>query len=149
MRRTMKTLTVTIFLFACLSACSSAPEPTPADPTLQAALDSTMQQNADLERLTVHMVPAGGSDVCAIASTDKHRIGRPSDPEDLRVLSTGRKIVLEEGSALDVTVPICVVSGKPRAVVGVTFRDAIAKDRPQMVARAEAIAQSLEASMPK
>ena len=71
------------------------------------------------------------------------RRGKPSDPEDLEAMRTGRQVVLDEPGALDVTVPILVKDGRPTAVAGVTLRAATDANRDVMVARARKIAEQL------
>ena len=72
------------------------------------------------------------------------RRGKPSDPEDLEALKTGKEVILEEPGAIDVTVPILVVDGKATAVSGVTLAFQEGADRDALVSEARAIAQELE-----
>ena len=52
-------------------------------------------------------------------------------------------IVLDESGALDVTVPILRVNGKPTAVTGVTLRMEEGANRGALVNKARAIAEEL------
>ena len=111
---------------------------------VQKVLDGVASQHANLKRLTLHAIPANGSGCTQIASTVSARRGKPSDPEDLEALSTGKETVLDEPDAIDVTVPILVTDGKPMAVAGVTLAMGEGADRDALVGEARAIAQELE-----
>jgi hypothetical protein len=105
----------------------------------QQLVDSVVQRYPDISRLTIHATPAGESQCRVIASTNATRLGTSSDPEDLDALRTGEPVVLEEPDALDVTVPVLPIDGKHTAVVGVTLRKPIDKDKG--VERAKHIAK--------
>jgi hypothetical protein len=94
-------------------------------------------------RLTLHAVPEGKTECTQVASTAKKRRGKPSDPEDLEAMKTGRQVVLDEPGAIDVTVPILRKGNKPTAVAGVTLRAAEGADRAALVNEARAIAEEL------
>ena len=110
----------------------------------QIIVDRVSSGHESLERLTLHAVPAGKTECTQIASTMVERRGKPSDPEDLEALGTGQEIVLDEDGAVDVTVPILVVDGKPTAIAGVTLTMEEGADRDALVEEARAIAQELE-----
>lgn len=108
----------------------------------QKVLDGVASKHTNVKRLTLHAVPAGG-ECTQIASTMASRRGKPSDPEDLEALSTGKEVVLDEEGAIDVTVPILMKDGKPTAVAGVTLAMAEGADREKLIGEARAIAQEL------
>lgn len=113
----------------------------------QAVIDQVAAKHADLKRLTLHAVPTGKEACTQIASTMASRRGKPSDPEDLKALETGEEVKLDEGGALDLTVPIRMVDGKPTAVAGVTITHGEGADAEALVNKARAIAKELEAAL--
>lgn len=130
-------------LVAALGACASSSEGITPFAKAQTVVDTVAARHADLVRLTLHAVPSGSSECTQLASTVPGRVGKPSDPEDLTALETGTLVVLEEPDALDVTVPILLVDGRPTAVAGVTLRVEAHSDRAVLVGRAKAIAEEL------
>ena len=119
---------------ASTSSCSDCKE-------AQTVVESVQKQNPDCSRLTVHCADGGSAKVCA--STDAARIGKPSDPEDLQAMQTGKPVVLDEAGALDVTVPIRQKDGKFQSACGVTLKSA-GMTRDQLVAKANTIAKAVE-----
>ncbi|MFY9343319.1 MAG: hypothetical protein WAT39_12560 [Planctomycetota bacterium] len=142
----MRTALPAFTLFAALTAgCAS----TSADaaPSPQAVVEAVASENPDVTRLTVHC-KKGEAAPAVCASTAKERIGTPSDPEDLRVLASGKIEVIEEGGAIDVTVPIDCKMGDCKSVCGVTLKGAsLTKD--VAVEKAKAIAKAVEARLGK
>lgn len=129
-----------------LAACASTDAgPYPA---AQEVLDEVAARHPGLVRLTLHAVPAGGTQCTQLASTMPERRGRPSDPEDLEAMQTGHEVVLDEPGAVDVTVAILrAADGKPTAVAGVTLRSAEGTDRDALIQRARSIAGELAAAV--
>jgi len=130
-----------LFLVTVLAACASmksAPYP-----EAQKIIDRIADRHPDLVRLTLHAVPAGKTQCTQLASTMAERRGKPSDPEDLDAMKTGKEIVLDEPGAIDVTVPILRKDGKPTAIAGVTLKATAGVNRDALVKRARVIAQEL------
>jgi hypothetical protein len=100
-------------------------------------------------RLTLHAVPQGRTECTQIASTIPERRGKPSDPEDIEAMRTGRMVVLDEPGALDVTVPILLKDGSPTAIAGVTLRAPAGFNRAAMTKRAQLVAEDLAAEIQK
>lgn len=125
-----------------LASCSSAPAPCP---DTQAVVDSLARQHANVTRLSVHAVPPGGGDFCAIASTSDEKRGTKSDPEDLKAIQTGETVIRDENGSIDVTVPILMVEGKYTASAGVTLNSGVAQDAA--LAEAKSIAAEIAAAM--
>ncbi len=113
-----------------LASCASAP-----DPQAQDLVQSIAHKNANVVRLTVHAIPAGATAYKAVASTSSSKLGKPSDPEDLKAIQTGQLVVLEETGAIDVTVPILMKGGKHSATTGVTVKESVGKDAAILMAR--------------
>jgi hypothetical protein len=133
--------TVPLLFLTLVAACAStADAPFPA---AQKVLDGVAQQHKDLVRLTLHAVPQGKTQCTQLASTVSGRVGKPSDPEDLEAMRTGREVVLEEQGAVDVTVPIIGNT----AVAGVTLRSSAGASRDAVVQQARAIAEELAAAV--
>lgn len=147
MFRTQSAL-LSALLVVALAGCRSTAEA--PSPKAQSLVESLAAQHSDIVRLTVHQQRADGSGYEAVASTSSAKLGKASDPEDLRAIETGETIVLEEPGALDVTVPICDCGdGKPCAAAGVTLKAEPGADRAALEARAKEIAQAIEAGLSK
>lgn len=143
----MRTLVASLALFAALfaAACQSTPSCCASCSKVQSVVESVAQQNPDCTRLSVHCASAGGA-AKFCASTDAARIGKPSDPEDLKAMQTGQPVVLDEAGAVDVTVPIQAKDGKFHAACGVTLKGA-GMTKEQALARATTIAKAVEAGL--
>ena len=133
-----------IVFVSMLAACASMKAPYPE---AQNVIDGVAAKHPDLVRLTLHAVPSDGTECTQLASTVKKRRGKPSDPEDLQAMKTGREVVLEEEGALDVTVPIRMQMGKATAVVGVTLPFQEGDNRNAVMARARGIAREVETAL--
>jgi len=128
----------------------SAPPPSPKTasaksdfPAVQALVDATVAQHTDVVRLTVHAVPAGETESRIIACNLPEKIGKPSDPEDLEAMKTGKMTVQKEGANLDVTAPILDKQGRPVAAAGITLRMPGGATEEEMVEEAKTIAAAL------
>ena len=113
----------------------------------QKLLDDIKSKYEGLTRLTLHAIPADGSECTQIASTDPARRGKPSDPEDIRAMNSGEEVVLDEDGALDVTVPLMVKDGKAKAVTGVTLAIGDGTSREDLIAEARTIAKAFEEAL--
>jgi len=144
MRTFLSTLVVSLvaLLGGCASTCCGSCSGTDA----QAVVETLAKANPDCTRLTVHCTPAGAASPIACASTAPAKKGKPSDPEDVKAMATGQTVVLVEGGALDVTVPICKKDGKFLAACGVTLKTA-GMSRDQVVAKATSIAKEVEGKL--
>ncbi|MCA8974218.1 MAG: hypothetical protein KDC98_05820 [Planctomycetes bacterium] len=113
----------------------------------QAVVEAVAGLNADILRLTVHATPPDGGELQAIASTAPEKLGKPSDAEDLRAIDEGMAVDLDEGSDIDVTVPILKKDGAYTAAVGVTMKGG--GDRQKIIAAAKMIAAEVETRLQK
>ncbi len=137
---------VLVALFA--GACESTPSAAAARSSdTQAIVDAVAKEHPEVARLTVHMVPPAGGASVAVASTLPQKHGKPSDPEDLQVMSTGRPIVLPEGQGWDVTVPALPKGARWEAAVGVTFQPNPELGKERFIEMATAIARVVEDRM--
>jgi hypothetical protein len=128
-----------------VSACQSTPSAPCAD--TQAIVESVAKMHPEIARLTVHTTPAGGSGPIAVASTMAEKLGKPSDPEDLKAMAKNLTVTMEEVGSYDVTVPICMKNGKATAAVGVTFNTDKGTDKAQLTELANAVAKVVEDRM--
>tara|TARA_R110002072_G_scaffold273219_3_gene433795 strand:- start:96181 stop:96639 length:459 start_codon:yes stop_codon:yes gene_type:complete len=111
----------------------------------QSIVEATAAKNDGCTRLTLHCVQEDGSTkVCASTATE--RVGTASDPEDLRAMKSGEVVVMDEGAAVDVTVPIVQTDGKWTTVCGVTLERGD-QTKEMTVERAKAIAKVVQASL--
>ena len=124
-------LTAVALSAALLASCA---ETTAPDPAAQTVIETLATKNANVVRLTVHAIPTGGTDYKAVASTLSSKLGKVSDPEDLRAIQSGEVVVLEEPGGVDVTVPIGKQNGKHTAAVGVTSGSALPSSMPRLIA---------------
>jgi hypothetical protein len=119
------------------ACCDSASAP-------QTVVSNVAKANPAVTRLTVHCAEKGALTACASTAPDK--VGKPSDPEDKKVMETGKEVVLEEAGALDVSLPILAKDGKCTAVCGVTLKTE-GMSRDQAIAKAREIAKAVEAGL--
>ena len=135
-----------LMIVALLVACASTGGDVPY-PEAQSVIDRIAAEHPDLVRLTLHAVPVGKTECTQLASTMAERRGKPSDPEDLEAMRTGKEVVLSEPGAIDVTVPIMKIGGKPTAIAGVTLRAGDMADRNALVEKARKIAGDLASAV--
>jgi len=145
----MRILGTSVLLFATLftASCQSTTSSSCCDSCTkaQSVVASVAKSHADCTRLTVHCSQTGGSAKCC-ASTDAARVGKASDPEDVKAMQTGQVVVLDEAGAIDVTVPINRKDGKHMSACGVTLKGA-GMSREQATAKATTIAKAVEAGL--
>ncbi|MFM1874156.1 MAG: hypothetical protein RL398_3578 [Planctomycetota bacterium] len=137
--RMFRVAVLSLFFVGCQSA------PAAPCPDTQAAVEAVAAAHQEVVRLTVHAVPAGGTGMVAVASTLADKLGKASDPEDVRAVQTGAVQVLDEAGAVDYTVPVKPVDGKFTAAVGVTLK--AGGDQQAQMAHAKAIAAEVAARM--
>lgn len=121
-----------------LGACAT----TAPDPNAQSIVESLASTHPAVVRLTLHAIPQGGTDYVAVASTSEAKLGRRSDPEDMRAMESGEVIVLDEAAGTDVTVPIRYKDGEYVAAVGVTIDGSM--EREAAIAQGKAIAAAID-----
>lgn len=109
----------------------------------QRIVDQIVAKHPALVRLTIHAVPTGETESRIIACNISKKIGKISDPEDLRVMATLQAVVLREGNDLDVTMPILNQAGKAVAATGITIKDEGSRSKKALMQEVEAIAQEL------
>ena len=109
----------------------------------QELVNNMVSKHPDLVRLTIHAVPAGKEASIIIACNIKEKIGKPSDPEDLEAMKTGKTVTLKEGDNLDVTAPIVDKVGKPVAATGITLRFKKGESENEVIEKAKSIAEEL------
>lgn len=134
---TITTLFLSLFLAGCQMTGGCCADP-------QAAVASVAAANDGCTRLSLHCPQDDGSMKCC-ASTDAARVGAPSADEDARAMKSGETIVLEEGTALDVTIPL-MKDGACCCVCGVTL-ETNGMTREQVVERATMIAKAVQAQV--
>lgn len=125
-----------------LAACASAPQP--LYPDFQAVVETTAKKYPQVVRLTLHTTPTGSSGPVVVASTMAEKLGKPSDPEDLKAMAKAEVVVLAGATEYDVTVPILQQGGFYTAACGVTFKIEAARDRRLIDELAKAIAAEID-----
>ena len=109
----------------------------------QELVDRLVAKHPDLVRLTIHAVPTGEEASRIIACNIKEKIGKPSDPEDLEAMKTGKTVTLREGGNLDVTAPIPDKAGNPIAATGITLHLSQGETENEVIEKAKSIAKEL------
>jgi hypothetical protein len=61
----------------------------------QRLVDDLVARYPELARVGLHVTPPGGGHNVIIASNVREKIGRPSDPEDLKAMQAGQPVVLK------------------------------------------------------
>ena len=137
MSSTVRSAMFALLLFPLYSCTATAP-----DPAAQTLVETLASQHENLARLTVHAIPSGGKEFQAVASTLASKLGKSSDPEDLKAIKTGELVVLDEDGSFDVTVPIGMKNGSHTAAAGVTMKAGM--DRNAAIVAAKAIAAEID-----
>lgn len=110
----------------------------------QRLVDKLAADHPDLLRVALHITPPKQSDNVIIACNLPERIGRKSDPEDLKAMRTGQPILLREGENFDVTLPLHDAAGRTIGAIGLTFKPRPGEQDPTATRRARAIAGQIE-----
>lgn len=114
----------------------------------QRLVDSLIARHPGLVRVGMHLTPPGRPDNLIVACNVAERIGRKSDPEDLKAMKTGKPVVLKEAGNFDVTLPLHTASGKVIGALGLTFKPEDHEEEQAAVERAKNMATELEAHIP-
>jgi len=141
MQRPRPTLPTTLALLQLATACAGTQAAT--DRKLQQMVFDLQRTNPGIVRLSVHRYDPDLGGVI-VASTVKAKVGLPSHSEDLRAMATLQPVVIEDGTDLDVTVPILVRDGRAQACVGVVMATGRRTVRATLITQAEAIAHEIE-----
>jgi hypothetical protein len=91
-----------------------------------------------------HVTPPNKSDNIIIACSVSERIGRKSDPEDLKAMNSGQPVVLKEGKNFDVTLPLPDSTGKVIGAIGLTIKPLPGEQDGDAARRARAMAHEIE-----
>ena len=114
----------------------------------QRLVDNLIASHPGLVRVGMHLTPPGQSDNTIVACNVAERIGRKSDPEDVKAMQTEKPIVLREAGNFDVTLPLHTASGKVIGALGLTFKPEANEGESVAVERAKRMASELEAHIP-
>jgi iron complex outermembrane receptor protein len=106
-------------------------------------VDELAAKHPDLVRVALHVTPPNKPDNIIIASNVSERIGRASDPEDLKAMKTGLPVVLKEGENFDVTLPLHDAAGKTIGAIGLTFKPRPGEQDADAARRARAMAREV------
>jgi hypothetical protein len=88
----------------------------------QKLVDDLVAAHPDLVRVGLHLTPPNHTENMIVACNVVERIGRKSDPEDLKAMQSGKPVVLKEGGNFDITLPLHNASGKVIGTIGLTFK---------------------------
>lgn len=114
----------------------------------QKLVDELAAKHPELVRIGLHMTPPNSSENVIIASNVAEKIGRRSDPEDLRATRSGKPIVLKEEGNFDVTLPLHDATGRVIGAIGVTFKPRPDERRGDVIRRARNVAREIERQIP-
>jgi hypothetical protein len=107
-------------------------------------VDDLAAKHPGLVRIAMHLTPPNRSDNIIVACNLAARIGKKSDPEDLRAMQTGKTIVLKEEGNFDVTLPLHTASGKVIGALGLTFKPQGHEQESTAAERAKKMAAEVE-----
>ena len=110
----------------------------------QRLVDELGARHPELVRIGMHVRPPNKSDNIIIACNVFERIGRKSDPEDLKAMKSGQPVVLKEDGNIDVTLPLHDAAGKAIGAIGLTFKPLPGEQSEGAARRAQAIAHEIE-----
>jgi hypothetical protein len=110
----------------------------------QKLVDDLVAKHPDLVRVGLHLTPPNRTDNMIVACNVAARIGRKSDPEDLKAMQTGKPVVLKEGGDFDVTLPLHTASGKVIGAIGLTFKPRDNEQESVAAERAKKMAAEVE-----
>src|SRR6266704_4851682 len=110
----------------------------------QRLVDQLAAKHPELVRIGMHVTPPNKPDNVIIACNVPERIGRKSDPEDLKAMKTGQAVVLKEEGNFDVTLPLHDAAGKTIGAVGLTFKPHAGEQDADAAQRARAMAREIE-----
>jgi hypothetical protein len=138
---------IVVLLALVVVSCGGEPASEDRFAEAQAVVEGIMAKHPDLVRLTIHAVPTGETECRFIACNVEEKRGKPSDPEDLRAMETLETVVLREGDALDVTVPVLDPAGKAIAATGITLSFSEGVTEEDLLKKANSIAEELTAAI--
>jgi hypothetical protein len=110
----------------------------------QRLVDALAAGHPELLRIGMHVTPPNRSDNIIIACNVSERIGRKSDPEDLKAMNSGQPVVLKEGENFDVTLPLHDATGQVIGAIGLTFKPLPGEKNADAARRARAMAHEIE-----
>ena len=110
----------------------------------QKLVDDLVAKHPDLVRVGLHLTPPDRTDNMIVACNVAARIGRKSDPEDLKAMQTGKPVVLKEEGNFDVTLPLHTASGKVIGAIGLTFKPQGNEQESTAAGRAKKMAAEVE-----
>ncbi len=123
---------------------SSASEPTAGKTYAQRLVDKLAARHPELVRIGMHVTPLNKTDNIIIACNQPERIGRKSDPEDLKAMRTGQPVVLKEGKNFDMTLPLHDAAGNTIGSIGLTFSPRTGEQEADAARRARAMSREIE-----
>ena len=110
----------------------------------QKLVDELAAEHPDLVRIGLHVTPPNRTDNIIVACNIAARIGRKSDPEDLKTMQTGKPVVLKEEGNFDVTLPLHTAAGKVIGAIGLTFKPRDNEQESFAAERAKKMAAEVE-----
>ncbi len=110
----------------------------------QQLVEELAARHPELVRIGIHVTPPNKSDNVIIACNQPERIGRKSDPEDLKAMRTGQPVVLKEGKNFDVTLPLHDAAGNTIGSIGLMFSPGADEQEADAARRARAMAREIE-----
>ncbi len=133
-----------------LFAAPVAPPP-PAGPNYaQHLVDAALAAHPGVVIMAVHAIPAGstaapGSSANVIIASNIGRIGKPADPDDLRVINTGKPnlAVNKGGDHYEVELPLYDASHRLLGALGTVFAYHPGADKAAMLIEATAIRDAM------
>lgn len=85
---------------------------------IQTLITQLKGTDSSIQEISVHANDASGKTM-RVASTTANNIGQPSDPKDIAAITENVKKIANDGSVVDVTMPLVNASGQAVAAAGV------------------------------
>ncbi|MBI3671013.1 MAG: hypothetical protein HY237_14690 [Acidobacteria bacterium] len=114
----------------------------------QKLVDDLVARHPELIRVGLHVTPRNRTQNLIIASNVAEKIGKRSDPEDLKAMRTGQPVVLREGANFDITLPLHDATGKIIGAMGLTFKPWPGEAEADAIGCTRGLAAEIEKQIP-
>jgi iron complex outermembrane receptor protein len=120
------------------------------DSLAQMLADQVSRAHPELNVIGFHLTPPGGQDNVIVASSNRTKVGKKSDPDDLEVMTTGKAAVdtKESRQLIDIGLPLLDRAGRTIGTVVMEVKFTYTKDPAVALKRATEIRDQLRKQIP-
>jgi hypothetical protein len=120
------------------------------DSLAQTLADQVARAHPELNVIGFHLTPPGGKDNVIVASSNRTKVGKKSDPDDLEVMTTGKAAVdtKEPRQLIDIGLPLLDRAGHTIGTVVMEVKFSYTKDPAAALKRATEIRDQLRKQIP-